>query len=296
MNISATQISALSRLFSSTVFRELARKGRSPLFARLLCDADLLQHSNGKYDTVSTAFDKAFNILRQTGIRNEYVFRSAITKNILLGRHSLRTASMLTEFRAGSCKADVVILNGSSTVYEIKSDRDSLSRLINQISNYQKVFAKVFVIAGQAHVTDVFRDAPCEVGVMELSKRHQIRTLREAKDCSDRVCPSSIFESLRIEEAQQILKNSGVDIVGVPNILLRSTMLEYFRKMEPKYTHDQMVKVLRQTRDLSSLSDLVFCLPISLQAAGLAFHVRKGDHERLINAIETPLYKAITWT
>ncbi|MEI9986083.1 MAG: sce7726 family protein [Aliidongia sp.] len=55
----------------------------------------------------------------------------SVTQKILMGKHSLRTASMLNEFRAGSCKADLVILNGTATVYEIKSERDSLTRLAN---------------------------------------------------------------------------------------------------------------------------------------------------------------------
>lgn len=295
MKISATQLSALSRLFSPTVFRDLAGKGRSPLFARLLYDADLLLHDIDLNGSVSSAFEVAFSILQQSGIRNEYIFRSAITKNILLGKHSLKTASMLTEFRAGLCKADIVILNGTSTVYEIKSDRDSLNRLSNQISNYQKVFAKVYVIAGQSHVNEVTRNTSSEVGVMELLSRNRIRTIRKAIDRSDRICPSSIFESLRIEEARQILINAGTEIIDVPNIILRNTMRDCFRKMEPKYAHDQMVKVLRQTRNLAPLSNLIFQLPISLQAAGLSFQLHKADHQRLINTINTPLDVAITW-
>lgn len=295
MKIGATQVSALSRLFSPAVFRDLARKGRSPLFARLLFDADLLQYEFDSSYTVSSAFEAAFSILQQSGIRDEYIFRSAITKNILLRRHSLKTASMLTEFRAGLCKADIVILNGTSTVYEIKSDRDSLCRLSNQIDNYQKVFGKIYVIAGQSHVNEVVRNTSSEVGVMELVGRNRIRTVRKAIDCSDRVCPSSIFESLRIEEARQILKNTGAEFVDVPNIVLRSTMRDCFSKIEPKYAHDQMVKVLRQTRNLSPLTDLVFRLPISLQAAALSFQLRKADHQRLISTIKTPLDVAITW-
>jgi len=295
MKISATQLSALSRLFSPTVFRDLAKKGQSSLFARLLFEADLLNHSIDLSSTVSSAFEAAFSILQQAGIRDEYIFRSAITRNILLGRHSLKTASMLTEFRAGLCKADIVILNGTSTVYEIKSDRDSLSRLSNQISNYQKVFGKVYVIAGQSHVKEVISNTSSEVGVMELMARNRIRTVRKAIDCSERVCPSSIFDSLRIEEARQILKNTGTEIFDVPNIALRNTMRDCFSKLEPKYAHDQMVKVLRQGRSLALLSDLIFHLPVSLQAACLSFQVRKSDHQRLISTIKTPLDIAITW-
>jgi hypothetical protein len=137
MLLKATQLSALSRLFSPSVFREMARKGRSTLFAQLFTQSGLLEKKTTDVRTVSAAFDIAFSVLRRAGTRDEYVYRAALTHNILLGTHSLNTASMLTEFRAGSCKADLAILNGTGTVYEIKSDRDSLSRLVTQVENYR---------------------------------------------------------------------------------------------------------------------------------------------------------------
>src|SRR3546814_4003998 len=117
-----------------------------------------------------------------------------------MGTHSLRTDSMLKEVRAGSCKADLVILNGTATVYEIKAERDSLARLANQIENYKRVFAKVNVIASEGHVEGVLTTVPDDVGVMCLSKRYRITTIREAVDCPARICPVTVFESLRSEE------------------------------------------------------------------------------------------------
>lgn len=145
-----TELAVFSRLFSSAVFREMAKKGRSGLFKRLAGEVGLSGLCNADA-TVGDAFDLAFGVLRVAGQRDEYIYRSAISHKILMGTHSLRTASMLTEFRAGTCKADLVILNGTATVYEIKSERDSLARLANQVANYKKVFAKVNVIASEDH-------------------------------------------------------------------------------------------------------------------------------------------------
>ena len=77
-----TQLSALSRLFSSGVFREMARNGRSPLFTRLFGQTGISSRHliNG---TVSDAFEAAFAVLRTSGIRDEYVYRAALTHNIL---------------------------------------------------------------------------------------------------------------------------------------------------------------------------------------------------------------------
>ena len=295
MSLNATQLSALSRLFSSSVFREMAKKGRSALFAQLFKETGLFNESSAVVETVSLAFDRAFAVLRRTGIRDEYVYRAALTHNILLGRHSLNTASMLTEFRAGSCKADLAILNGTGTVYEIKSDRDSLTRLANQVTNYRKVFAKVYVIAGEAHVQAVVDSTPSEVGVLSLVRWDRICTIREAVERPDLVCPITIFESLRVAEARTILKNLQVPIPDVPNTMLWGAMRERFATLAPVDVHQQMVYTLKKTRNLASLSSLVERLPASLQPAVLSIQVCHADHERLVEAVRTPLDVAMTW-
>jgi hypothetical protein len=273
----------------------MAKKGRSPLFAQLFAETGISGKTSTVAETVSSAFDTAFAALRQAGIRDEYVYRAALTHNILLGRHSLKTASMLTEFRAGSCKADLAILNGTGTVYEIKSDRDSLSRLANQVENYRKVFAKVYVIAGEAHVQGVADSTPPEVGVLSLARWDRISTVREAVERPDLVCPVSVFESLRVAEARTILKNLQVAVPDVPNTMLWGAMRECFATLRPADVHHQMVCTLKKTRNLASLSSLVDQLPVSLQPAALAIQVRRADHDRLIEAVRTPLEVAMTW-
>lgn len=290
----STQLSAMTRLFSSAVFREMGLKGRSPLFARLIQLTDIVDRCSDEA-TVGQAFDKAFGILKTAGHRDEYIYRSALTHNVLLGTHSLKTACMLTEVRAGSCKADLVILNGTATVYEIKSERDSLARLANQVENYKRVFAKVFVIASEAHVADVLKTVPDDVGVMMLASRYNISTVRDAEDRPGRICPATVFESLRAAEATAILKSLTVAVPDVPNTQRHVAMRACFQGLDPAAVHVAMVKTLKCTRDLAPLSDLVDRLPRSLHAAALSIKVRYADHDRVVEAISTPLGTAIGW-
>lgn len=296
MNIYSTaQLSALTRLFSATVFRELAKKGRSALFCRLVEQIDLTGYSDPS-TTVGDIFESAFDILKIAGHRDEYIYRAAISQKVLMGTHSLRTASMLNEFRVGSCKADLVILNGTATVYEIKSERDSLVRLVNQIENYKRVFAKVNVIASESHIEGVLDIIPDDVGVMCLSKRYQITSVREAADCPERICPVTVFESLRMTESIAILQAMGVAVPEVPNTQKHTALRNLFAKLDPVLLHAEMVRTLKRTRDLAPLIDFVNRLPKSLQAAALSVSVPRSDHPRLIDAIATPLRVAMTWS
>ena len=287
------QRAALSRLFSPGLFRELASAGKSPLFARLIVQAGVKR--GAARSKVADAFDHAFEMLQNSGSRDEYVYRAALTRNVLLGTHSLNTASMLTEFRVGACKADLAILNGTATVYEIKSERDSLSRLSKQIDNYQRVFAKIYVIAAESHANQVLEMTSDFVGVMCLNSRGRITKLRTAHDRASEVCPVTILDSLRLDEARSVLKTLGVHFPDVPNTKIRSVLKEMFATLNPQDVHAAMVKTLKRSRSLQSLRALIDQLPASLHPAALSISVPVAEHERLVQAMRTPLKEALSW-
>jgi hypothetical protein len=291
----ASELAALSRLFSSAVFQEMAGKGRSARFARLAREAGVVPQC-AEDATVGDAFEQAFAVLRTEGLRDEYIYRAALTHKVLLGKHSLRTAAMLTEFRAGTSKADLVILNGTSTVYEIKSERDTLARLITQVDNYKRVFASVNVVVSEKHIDAVSLILPEDVGILCLSRRFRISTIRDAVDRPAGICPTTVFESLRSAEAAAILKALGLAIPSVPNTQRHASMRALFADLEPIALHSALVRTLKRTRNLAPLGDLVYRLPPSLHAAALSVPVRRGDHERLVRTVATPLEVAMAWT
>ncbi|WP_425864567.1 sce7726 family protein [Arthrobacter sp. TWP1-1] len=291
---STNNLPVLTRFFSASVIRQLATKGKSPLLARLAKQSSLEQLL-GEDAVIADLFDTAFDKLKISGNRDEYVYRSALVHKILLGKHSLNTASILNEVRAGACKADVVILNGTSTVYEIKSERDSLARLENQIRSYRKVFASTNVIMSESHYKSVRDLVPEDVGLMVLTDRFQISVRREAIDSPSRTCPAVMFETLRTSEAIMILQALGVHVPEVPNIHLRSMLSELICGFEADTVHHLMVKVLKKTRGQRNLNSYVKMVPKSLQAGILTSSPSEAARQRISEAIKTPLSVAMSW-
>lgn len=294
MELDKKEASALSRLFSASVIRDFGRRGRSPLFTRLIEQTQIAAQIPSD-STVGTAFEKAFSILKTSGIRDDYVYRSAITQKVLLGRHSLSTATLLNEVRAGSCKADVVVLNGTSTAYEIKSERDSLARLENQIENYRRVFASVNVVVSSSHLHEVLEATPEDVGVITLSGRFRFQTEREAQNQPERTSALMILEILRVEEAVSILRNLRQDVPSVPNTQMRFELKRIFSELDPMIVHDEMVKELRSSRSQASLADFIGSVPVSLRAASLAAKPNLRSRVRIKEAVDTPLVEALAW-
>lgn len=294
MQIDRNYASTLSRLFSSAVLKALGKNSKSPLLARLL-DQTQLVATLPENATVGDAFDKAFRLLHSSKYRDDYVYRTALTQKVLLGRYSLNTATLLNEFRTGGSRADMAILNGTSTAYEIKSDRDTLTRLPSQIRNYQRVFASVTVITGSGHIDNIFRLIPEEVGVTLLSDRFTLRTIRPPTSRPDRTDPSAILESIRVSEAQEILAEQGIEVPPVPNTQLRTELHRIFVDLDPLVVHDGMVKVLRKNRSQAGLAHSLPLMPISLQTAVLTLRPTAVDASRIRQATNTPLAEALAW-
>ena len=292
--IDKNRISAISRLFSASVIREMSRTGYSPTFARLTKEAGLEIVLNPT-EPIGILFDKAFAILRKVANRHEYVYKSALTHKVLLGVHSLQTASMINEFRVADCKADTVILNGTGTVYEIKSERDTLSRLKKQVTAYRDVFAKVNVITGENHLPSVLDSVGSDVGVMVLSERHQISTVREGVDRPQRTKPHVIFESIQMREACEILKLMDVCIPSLPNTKMHAALKGIFHTLDPSETHRSMVQVLKKTRSQVPLLEFMDALPNSLLAAVFSTRIGKTSSYTLISALNTPIGEAVKW-
>ena len=222
----------------------MARKGQSPHFAKLVNEASFpgIEQST---QPIKSLFEEIFSLFSKKiykSYRQEYIYKSAIAKNILLGIHNLNTASMLNEFRVGSCKADVVILNGTATVYEIKSDLDTLNRLEKQISEYRKVFANVYVITGKNYLDAVHAIIPDDVGIMLLNDRYNISTIRKAIDSPERTISEAIFDSIQISEAKKILKLLNLQIPDLPNTKIHSALRERFINLNPSNVHKAMVE------------------------------------------------------
>lgn len=295
MTVDRGELAALTRLFSASVFHELGRYGRSALFTRLARQAPLLQrHSLGM--SVADAFESAFGILRKSGHRDEYVYRSAITQKLLLGRHSLRTAAVVHEMRAGCSKADVVVLNGTSTAYEIKSERDQLTRLPSQLASYRQVFASVSVVTSSHQCKEVRSVIPDDVGLLVLSDAYTLQVVKEPEVLPQRTSPVEILRALRSNEAAAILQGLGIEVPDVPNTLIRRELEACFAHLDPSSVHDQMVRVLRRTRSQESLTRYIESMPTSLRAAMLALNMGERGRTRLSEALATPFSAALAWS
>jgi len=226
-------------------------------------------------------FDWIYNILFHN-YRNEYVYKNAIANKILLGKHNLNTSHLVTEFRVGKCKADVVVLNGTSTVYEIKSEFDSFVRLEKQIRSYLDVFDHVNVVTSNSQVAKLENILPDVVGILVLTKRNTISTIRESEGNKINIKPSILFDSLRKNEYTQVIKECYGIVPDVPNALIYTECKKLFCKLYPEIAHDVTTKILRQRTNIKVLKEFIEMAPSSLSAYAMTICSEKTKMRALM--------------
>lgn len=277
----------LAKFFSSGILRELARSGHSPTAGRLW--QHYLSDQYGASTPVGEFYDAIFRRLISE-YRHEYIYKNAIAEKILLGKHNLNTAFMLTEFRVDDCKADAVVLNGTSHVYEIKSEMDSFDRLDRQITAYHKMFDFITVITTERLFKAVEARVSPEVGIRVLSEgKYQFKAQgcrREAVSNKANVDPIVIFNSLQRQESLKIIKEEfGVSLSHLPNTQIYGEAKRLFERLTPEMAHDSMVEMLKNRKQTRRLVDFIMEVPASLKAASLSIRLTSEDRNRFLGLL-----------
>lgn len=273
--------SAIARVFSASVFNELANKGCSPTLKSLISEIGLTHSS---FKNLSELFEFAYKALSKI-YRNEYLYKNSIANKILLGKHSLNTSAMLSEFRVANSKADAIILNGTSHIYEIKTELDSLERLEQQISDYLKFAEFVSVIADGKHISKLESYVPKCVGLIEFTNKDTLRVLRKAESNLVNLDLATIFDSLRKIEYLSIIKAHYGSIPEVPNTLIYSECKKLFIEISTEAAHALVLKSLKLRANGKLDKNFVLQAPKSLKAPLLCTDLTKNQINNLSIAL-----------
>ncbi len=135
----------------------------------------------------------------------------------------------------GRARIDIAVVNGIMHGYEIKSDKDTLSRLFDQMHEYNAVFDKITLVVGQRHLLDAIHRIPEWWGIT-LAKIHSDQqiafySIREARQNEDEQVPVSIARMLWRAEALKILeeRNGAEGVRSKPREVIYEKLAELLK-------------------------------------------------------------------
>lgn len=277
----------LARFFSTKVLLDLVEHGESALIFELVKLLDIKAQLPASA-TYRDLYSYVYKRLKKN-YRNEYIYKNAVAKKLFLERHKLSESFMLQEFRVSNCKADTVILNGTSNVYEIKSELDSIDRLARQIEAYTLAFDKVHVISAPTLSSKVEKILPKHVGIIEYTQKGALDIIREAKSGRKNVLPEVIFDSLQKREYSAILKKTYGELPRLPNTLVHREYKKLFSNLSPHVAHDEMVTILKKRGDCKWVKDFVKDTPVFFKALALKTNLKPHQISRVTELLNQTL-------
>lgn len=112
----------------------------------------------------------------------------------------------------GASRIDVAVVNGFLHGYEIKSERDTLTRLPTQAKAYGQVFDTLTIVAGTSHLPDVRCLLPSWWGILEARalRGGGVKLVRRRKERPNpQINPLAVAQLLWKDEALALLEREG---------------------------------------------------------------------------------------
>jgi len=201
MAIGIEQLRDYSSIFSRGVAAALLKGDRTALDSKIArydthwyarCGATYLQYLRHAYRSVEAHY------------RNEYVLKNNFLTEWLLRELGQSDSRVFSEFRAGKSVADLVIFNGISKAFEIKTELDSDQRLPSQLTHYAKVFNEVYLIVPEGKV-DTYSKYTDVAGLITYNETGRSFDLTKQASRNMHVCAETMMGSLRSEEYKELV-------------------------------------------------------------------------------------------
>ncbi len=143
----------------------------------------------------------------------------------------------------GNQRADIAVINGRMTGYEIKSDQDSLVRLPNQIAGYSRVFDYAYLVTTRRHIGGAEAILPTWWGMISVTVGPggslRFRTTRKGMP-NPRVSAIAVARLLWRDEVIAALRD-----LGLQGAQLRGERASLYMSLVRRTTTDQVAGLVR---------------------------------------------------
>jgi hypothetical protein len=186
---------------------------------------------------------------------SDVAIRPALRSQLLV-EHAHDPETVLIEelgLRRGLVRVDIAVVNGLLHGYEIKSDRDSLRRLVKQVDVYSAVLDRATVVVGDRHLASARTLVPTWWGVVhcrETIDGFRFRTVRRPRKNPNQD-PRVLVELLWADHALRLLERRGIDrgVRGKPRRVLWDRICETFSVEEVAAAVRATLKARSEPRD-----------------------------------------------
>ncbi len=272
----------MSNAFSKSILSDLLKTGKSKKF-------DLILNSISTLDKKNKTHGELFDFLHLNMIksyRNEYVYKNAIANKIVLGRHKFKNISFFTELFVWGVIADVVVANGTTTAYEIKTAYDSFSRLSNQIGIYEQAFEHVNIVIPEEKLSSLLKVAPENSGILILSDNFTFQEYRKPESNKELLSTEIMASLLHAEDKKELLKKYFNKVLEYKTVDDFYNENKYLLELDKNTMHMELLNSMHRRQYDQQRKDLVLKSPESLRSILISANYSRPKMKLISNFLE----------
>lgn len=273
-NIEAARMRDYSSLFSYSVWADILQKGST-------AGIDTVYHKyddkrwNGERPSYHDYFKWVYRCLLKN-YRNEYVYKNEFVGKYIIRNFGDGSSVAINEFRVGDTVADLALFNGESKCFEIKSDLDNPQRLSRQMTRYQRVFDKCYILIPEEMLFDYRPLVDDAVGIFVLrysrNGRTRIAMVRDARR-NERVDVDILMRTVRANEYRWMVRQAYGNIPDVTDFEMFEACTTRLSRLPSAQLHSLFCEAVKtRRRDIDNFVEvgtifrqMALCMNLSLE-------------------------------
>lgn len=277
---------ARSRIYSSLFSRRVVSEVLKGQYTSIdkICD---FFEDNKKQRTYYEYLSYLYHFMMRY-YRCEYVFKNEVINKILLRHFTNHDTISFSEFRVDQSIADLVMFNGISRAYEIKTDYDSDKRLIHQLTDYNKLFDKCYLVTSSDGYKKYAKELPDNIGIITFEHKGNslVHHIVKEAELNDVIDIPTLMRSIRAVEYKSIVK----DLYGSLPVVSEFDMFEECEKLlanaENRKVRASFMRVIKQRKtNTQSLKQFDHCF----RQLGVATNMTLNEYNSFINNLSIPI-------
>ncbi|HEX8426449.1 sce7726 family protein [Hymenobacter sp.] len=253
---------ALSQVFGASLVKRLDDSVHEDSIRSLLHHCGLYP-VNEQWNFVH-GLSIAYQYLREN-YRCEYVYKNEIANQILLRYHSDNSATLLREVASDRSIADIVIINGQTVAYEIKTELDNFDRLAGQLGSYQCLYDCLNIVTHRGAVDAIYQKVDETVGIIVLNDDAKIETLRPAVSTAHLFDPAKAVVTLRQAELVAAYEKWVGKMPKMGTALIYTFCHEWYLGLDIEEAHIVFAQALKSRRPNPHQFNLILDCDTSLR-------------------------------
>lgn len=228
----------------------------------------------------------------QANHRNEYFYKNELLNTLLIQNRKISSCSALTELPVADSKADMIFVdeNDVGTVYEIKTELDTLNRLESQIQDYYKAFPYIYVVTSSGHLQQLEQALEgVNVGIIELTNDNEFVYRKEAACNASSLSHNVLFRILRKKEFESIVMKYFGKLPDVSDFVYYETCLELLENLDIVLFQKEVMSCLRKRNLVRDAENFTNNVPYELSFYGYFSKKYRNKWGMLGNFLDTEI-------